>query len=73
MVAEKEGNRDIVGKTTVCEEELEYLKRYRQCRRLMEKRELFQSMTEEEKDELARKMAASEYLDLTESTHFAAQ
>ena len=65
MVAKKEDNRDIVGKTTVCEEELEYLKRYRQCRRLMEKRELFRSMTEEEKDELARKMAVSEYLDLT--------
>jgi len=65
MVTEKEDNRDIAGKTTVCEEELEYLKRYRQCRRLMEKRELFRSMTEEEKDELARKMAVSEYLDLT--------
>ena len=65
MVAKKEGNRDIVGKTTVCEEEMEYRNRYRQCRRLMEKWELIRSMTEEEKDELARKMAASEYLDLT--------
>lgn len=50
---------------TLCDEEREYCKRYSHCRRLMEKRELFRSMTEVEKDELARNMAASEYLDLT--------
>lgn len=47
------------------DEEGQYRKRYLHCRNLMEKREPFLSMTEEEKDGLARKLSASEYLDLT--------
>lgn len=58
-------NNSVIGQVHISDEEQEYRKRYNHCRRLMEKRELFRSMTEEEKDEMARKMAASEYLDLT--------
>lgn len=61
---------DIVVSEGSYDEEREYLKRYTHCRRLMEKRELFRSMTEDEKDELARRMAVSEYLDLTSDWAF---
>lgn len=64
MAAEQK-NSSVIGQVSFNDEEREYRKRYNHCRRLMEKRELFRSMTEEEKDELARKMAVSEYLDLT--------
>lgn len=63
---------DVSGSTHMgaSDEEQEYRKRYNHCRRLMERREPFRSMSDEEKDGLARKLSASEYLDLTSDWAF---
>ena len=60
-----EGIAEAMSVENASDEEKQYRKRYLHCRSLMERREPFLSMTEEEKDGLARKLSASEYLDLT--------
>ena len=45
--------------------EMDFRKRYRLCREVLERREMLRSLDESEKDAIAQRIARQEYLDLT--------